>query len=558
MKIPIENIPIIILQNGVFMLSSTPVLKLPTIHEHKDDSARTARMEQAMQDEKWAVKKVGSKKYLTMRSKDYRIVTRAPFSAQERLVSVGGELNREVITLDPNSVYLGQLYAQLASRVRSQITNPGQPQNISAVLNLAMQFVRRHLDVRNGSNSKIALITNDSFHQIMRYKNQPVISINHFVSNRIGCCRHHALFLAYLLTCLINDGLLAPGNIFHNRSNLNAESAHTFVIYKPHHAAEIHLADSYWDSRSYNVRTSRNYLTRNDRYGAKTIRECEERYLDYKPFTHLTADQKQEFLVELLKKDACQRRVILNQQSAVGALNEIKTIFSSDSTPEQKALRKSNQFANSVSDISRIEKTDALHSNRYTELKVNEDKQQFIFGLLTSAQISVNALLETQRADDIAALETALTTDSKEQKQAFQHFIPYQNLLAAVRNRKQRLADEEKLRALRTTLTEFPSASAPLQASPARDEKKGSPQSDEKKSSSQNNIVRAQRTPVGTRAHPLNPLVTSSSLGKLPESGVSVITAPQRLFSFSGLSPRFTTTLSSPLSLKPGLRSAFS
>lgn len=212
--------------------------------------------------------------------RDFTIVARhvTDFVGQ-KLVSIGAVsgsdvINRELITLDPASPYLLDLYASLKMQLKKwqPLRNPPATRD---VLEQIMLFIRAKLGTHTNEQGILkaeALINEwlirenkeDSrlFAKTIDGVPAPVISIDEFIKKQSCLCRHHALITAHLLQKCMMDGLIREGEIHLNRDNIvrpERTSGHSWVVYKTKY--NVYVVDTMWNKMPYDLERDQKKLT---------------------------------------------------------------------------------------------------------------------------------------------------------------------------------------------------------------------------------------------------------------------------------------------------------
>ncbi len=241
------------------------------------------------------------------------------------LVSIGSDPNyREWILLDPQSPYLNKIYTTLLSELARD-----DKKDVLAILNFTMKFVRRYLppDIDEQEIEKI-IADHDCALELLS-DNTPMISLNTFIEKNQGVCRHHSLFICHLLSRLIQDELLPPGDVFHHRSDLANNNGHAWAMYKPDQPdavkSTVYFIDSYWYDQVYHLIHNKDFLKME--YGREVIIDCLNRYnkpnLETVPYDSQHPDEiKKLFIDQLINASREQRRKLLNHQHIPIALQD--------------------------------------------------------------------------------------------------------------------------------------------------------------------------------------------------------------------------------------------
>ncbi|KTD70797.1 hypothetical protein [Legionella tucsonensis] len=159
------------------------------------------------------------------------VVTRDVRNFNQRVFSIGSSSNREMILLDPEAESLKKLYTELRQNIKKDATTLEILQEISKLTQktfpishqvLLKEFVEKHLKEGN-----------------------PVISLDEFMQAGMGVCRHHALLNAYLMSRLVEDGIL-QGEVIHQRHSFPKEGVHTWNLFRDTKDGTLYSLDSLW------------------------------------------------------------------------------------------------------------------------------------------------------------------------------------------------------------------------------------------------------------------------------------------------------------------------
>lgn len=147
---------------------------------------------------------------LTIKNKTYSVVTSETdnfFNPSQPLVSVGSSSSREMILLEPdkNSI-INQHYdvfvLLINSFLKKQKISKISPEHFLQLVNIQMSQIFPHSDEKK-INELILLGIIDI--QTPKSNGQPCISIEKFLQNKAGICRHHSLVAAYLMDRYITE-----------------------------------------------------------------------------------------------------------------------------------------------------------------------------------------------------------------------------------------------------------------------------------------------------------------------------------------------------------------
>ncbi|WP_131778656.1 hypothetical protein [Legionella bozemanae] len=169
--------------------------------------------------------------YINYQDKDCPVVTRDVRNFNQRVFSIGSSSSREMIMLDPEAESLKKLYAELRQNIRVGATTLEILQEISKLTQktfpisettLLKEFVEKHLKEGN-----------------------PIIPLDAFMQTGIGLCRHHTLLNAYLMSRLVEDGIL-QGEVIHQRHSFQKHGAHTWNLFRDTKDGTLYSLDSLW------------------------------------------------------------------------------------------------------------------------------------------------------------------------------------------------------------------------------------------------------------------------------------------------------------------------
>lgn len=420
------------------MQQRQPLVSAP----HKQRSL-TQTMFARMKKENWDHFFVDNKCYLTINEVNYRVLDgKITKFNDEPIVSVGSSLMRELIVLDPRSTYLIEKYGDLKTQIQKL---KHHERDINTIIGYAIRFVKSHL--KSHSSSEF-----DDFCKSFPYKtvvkNNPVIHLDEFIKSGMGVCRHHALFLSYLVHNLVCDGLLPEGKVFYHRDRIKIveeegkkQAGHAWVIYKPNQTIndndryDFFIADS-TGTRAYKALDSLDYLS--NKYGEAAVENCVKLYnkpdyinlgrLIYSALSKL--EHKQLFMTKLLNSSSDRREKILNHQYQMDACDELKT----DLTYLLKDKSHKN-YDELMREIDRVLETNLLHAHQYHTIELKEDRQQFVLGLLCASQQDRLAVLDEQSAAALIHLHLSLNENRPDRKSFYQLFSGYLSLVDEMEKR---------------------------------------------------------------------------------------------------------------------------
>lgn len=365
--------------------------------------------------------------HLEINQVSYRILdgTVTDFNS-EKLISIGA-YDRELIVLDPSSIYLKTKYKQLVKLI-------GKKTDTQIVLDQTIEFIRKqfNMDLQNKSAEVDKLCSNPQ-NKLAIHQQSPVISLNIFLTHHIGVCRHHGLIICYLLHRLILDEKLPAGHVYLHRINLE-KAAHVWAIYKPispivHANQDLYLVDSLWNTKAFNIKHHEAALA-SKRYGINAIFECKSRYSVPDHYEPKFSDY---FIRFLLQSSAENCRKFLNQQFQHQPTDLAHIRDELINGKYHTKYAKDNNYQCVIDDIQRVMNTNLFHrEDNYAEIKNADEEQQYILGLLYKSAPMRSQVIQSQSIDDLMELKATLTHSSKEKKFLFQTCPNYQELKTEV------------------------------------------------------------------------------------------------------------------------------
>lgn len=205
--------------------------------------------------------------------REYTIIARdiTDFVGQ-KLVSIGAVsgsnvINRELITLDPSSVYLIDMYAALKQYLIKWRSPDQTALSTRQVLEQIMMFIRTRLGSYKNEEGivKCDVLINEwsirknkedatLFAKTIDGVSAPIIPVDEFIKKQACVCRHHALITAYLLQKSAIDGLVRDGEIHINRDNIvrpDRTSGHSWVVFKTKY--NVYVVDTMWNKKPYDL-----------------------------------------------------------------------------------------------------------------------------------------------------------------------------------------------------------------------------------------------------------------------------------------------------------------
>jgi hypothetical protein len=237
--------------------------------------------------------------------------------SKTKLISVGSHFDREMITLDPNSLILNRCYDDFFHAIKEHCKNS---KSTHLSMEIIMPILKKH--VRNqifpSCTDKSVVKNVDNF--VKKYKQDnpdkcitvrndsiPIISIDEFIEKGLGVCRHHALITAYLLDRLIQEqgGKLVPlGIVQHMRDNLDKGGAHVWINFTEVSKRKWHI-DTLWNlgleftnpkskiskflAEKYGPKTMKNQRDKTD-YAFELMQNNPQTYIGVNPDTVIKAE----------------------------------------------------------------------------------------------------------------------------------------------------------------------------------------------------------------------------------------------------------------------------
>lgn len=401
-----------------------------------DEQLRTKMMFNNMKKHQWLTfRKHGDKNYLSLNSKQYLIIERWTTDfCTEAMISVGASLEREIILLDPQHAELKKRYKDLKSRIKKNLP-------LQDVFNTIIAYLRKKIFTAKDLNNGVKEIANNWTGD--KYKGHPIIPLQHFLNLGVGVCRHHALAVAYLLNCLMNDELIPQGRIYHCRDNV-PNGAHVFIIFQPFNQPNsLYLLDSLWNIQADILSKNPSELSKLTNYGQKVIEKCKlyRNIFTKSNYRELSYDkEKKFFIMELLGLSENERRELLNREFSRGKDNITRLAYDVKNKNIAPDMQHKN-YGIMLSDIERVLSTPRLHSVNYKNLKDTNDRQQFVLGLLNLPEKSWTKILDLQSNDllNLQQLERSLNANLSNRKPLYAKFANFNDI-----NKKLEWLVEEK------------------------------------------------------------------------------------------------------------------
>lgn len=173
--------------------------------------------------------------FLQINDKQYKVITSEDLDfCNQASVSCGSSIRREFLLLDPNnSPVLNEKYEEFESYLKN--FNSGQlhlPTLISAV----NQFVRLKIfSCENAEkiDAEISQMVKEAKGNpdVIKIRGTPCLSIDDFISKKIGVCRHHSLVAAYFLDKFLknNPSICDQDYKVQIVRDSNSEMAHAWI-----------------------------------------------------------------------------------------------------------------------------------------------------------------------------------------------------------------------------------------------------------------------------------------------------------------------------------------
>ncbi|HHT0592193.1 TPA: hypothetical protein ACTXXA_002178 [Legionella anisa] len=177
------------------------------------------------------IKFIHGQPHIHYQNNDYPVVTRDLRNFNQRVFSAGTSPSREILMLDPDSKVLKDLYSELRQAIKQGATTKEVLEEISKLTNKAFPV------------SQDARLSEFIAEQLK--KGSPFISLDSFMKAGIGLCRHHALLNAYLMSRLVEDGIL-QGQVIHQRHSFPNRGVHTWNLFRDTKDGKLYSLDSLW------------------------------------------------------------------------------------------------------------------------------------------------------------------------------------------------------------------------------------------------------------------------------------------------------------------------
>ncbi len=340
----------------------------------------------------------------------------------------------ELITLDPASPYLKETYERLKTTMKKEL---GPQPTVQSILDYTIGAVRKLLLPDEQLKDKVVTEKKKDPETQKFYHGLPIIPIDAFIQGNAGVCKHHALFVCYLLDKMIKENILPEGSVFFHADTIASGAGHAWPIYKPvqanatHDNYDFYLVDSLNYDEAFKVmdKESRHYDDLRSYFGQAVITDLENRHnrsdLESVAYTKIKNKILQEdFIYTLLDASTEQCRKFLNHQYNLGACKDILKALKTD-----EYYYKHKNYKYLVKDVERVLNTNYLHNQNYDGIKKPNDRQQFVLALLCESTIDRNEILARQHIEDLKALQKSLETEGRERKDLYQQFETYQTVM---------------------------------------------------------------------------------------------------------------------------------
>lgn len=382
--------------------------KLAFVHSGKNNvnqGQRTFRMFEQINKNDWEVKvddeqqAILANKYIIVTSETHKFYT-----TKKPLASIGTDLSREIILLDPNSNTLKVFIQTLTEHITQQAKQQNRDLTTVEILNLTLQFVKKTFggNQYQEDEDEIDHLIEEEGTKVSKYKGSPIIEIDFFIKNQIGLCRHRALLGILACDYLRTKGFLPNCKFYHHRQDLKKEG-HTWVMCHDELTDDLFMFDSGNNQAVINLR---NHTERTASFwNEELFTTAEQRYGHGKNYTELVSEEdKLRYLNSLLEQAPSRRLVYLNYHQG-----DLAAISKDLQDSKQNAIYKNHKnYTSLLAEIKRIQNTKQIHATHYNQLASIEDKQQFILGLLLKNPLEIETILKNQTTADLEAIETEL------------------------------------------------------------------------------------------------------------------------------------------------------
>lgn len=334
--------------------------------------------------------------------------------------------NSQFTVLNINSEFLNARYSEL----KQQLEALQRPFSLPQILQSVIGFVRNEFSDRNAHLvARVDEFSQQSSTQFETYLNFPLVMLEQFIKKKLGVCRHHALYLFYLLHRLKSDGLIPEGRInFYSARVSEGSRAHAWISYHNSITDDLFFIDSLNETRAYNLRNPTDRDTLTAKWGPVAITECIQRYNRVVDYTSLPKEDKTTFRASLSEQDSTRRRMRLNYYYARNPA-ELKVLHT-DLNADAKNLRDVVQINNATvrTDIQRIQNSENLLKRHYDEIRDPRNRQQFLLALLLKSPEQRRAVLQKQNARDLLHLQKSLTSTLPNRRALYNQFPNFLDL----------------------------------------------------------------------------------------------------------------------------------
>lgn len=362
------------------------------------------------------------------------------------IISIGATSERERIVLDAKSEYLAKTYQELKKELQKaqegpktiEIDEKEKHPPEKQVLDMMIAFMKKSFSDEENIEEKIAELAHSWTGE--KHGDTAVIPLEEFIKRKMLVCRHLQLWGAYLLSSLVQDGILPSGNIFFHRGEVEAymgsgyyggyrACAHAWVLYRPENQYfDAYLIDPLLCDISYLL--NKNEFSLPQGYGSydavnSSANRCglieNPRY-----YNTCSPEEKVSSFFGWFSLSSTERRKILNYEFAAGNLDTLRGLLAKHASEEN--------YSEVIADFDRISKTNKLHNDAYAKISDENEKQQFLFGLLLKNAKDRHAILAKQTVEDLIALKKSLETEGVDKKDIFSKLANYNSLLDSVFN----------------------------------------------------------------------------------------------------------------------------
>lgn len=399
-----------------------------------------------MENKHWAIVNKQGVKALATKGKEYLIVTKMMTDFCKQAIVSAGAGDRELLTLDPNSTFLEQQYQTLKTSIETENHKQGRTLNPSEIFAIVIKFIREQnfkVKSNNLENDILQLYKNWPGE---RYESNPMIPIDYFLEKGIGLCRHHALYLSFLLNRLMNDKLLPAGKIHHLRHTFLKGSAHVWVMYQPDsQPKKLFLLDSLWNVATDIISPTMKEQQRLSGYGDDALQRCRNLFshISIRPsYDSLNKKEQKYFLLELLKLNENDCKEVLYKQHAKNKYNLINIQNGLEELDKKNANPNKVGILKILKDIS---ETNKVFKREYQSIKESDSRQQFVLSLLSLPTSSQDGILANQSIPSQTELLNSLKSTLWNRQPLYERFESYNTLIQKITDS---LNEKEKRRLL--------------------------------------------------------------------------------------------------------------